>query len=162
MGWGLPVTTDIDSFYTVCYSLLLKIVFKSAKISPDNVVSLHEYLTDVAEPLHEHCSESFKYFSSAPVITAAIVTVKSGGDRDYVFDLYRNLVIQNYATVPPVGMAFYKDRVRALENNVRREKRMTTFNKAMHMFDPANADLKEIHIFPSLVRKYEQKAIAIG
>jgi hypothetical protein len=51
------------------------------------------------------CGARARYFSTAPFRAAAVLRVVSGEDCDFVFGLYRNLVLGHVSDLPPVGEA---------------------------------------------------------
>ena len=63
----------------------------------------------IIEPLHTYlmavCNSRARYFSAAPFRAAAVLRVMDGQPPDFVFDLYRNLVLGHVEDLPPVGAA---------------------------------------------------------
>lgn len=53
-------------------------------------------LSSALDALHKCCPTKTKYYSSAPVRLAAVVTIMNGGDADYVNQQYKALVLADY------------------------------------------------------------------
>jgi len=58
--------------------------------------------------LVKYCSTSRRGLSSSPVKAAAVTSVLLGNPKDYVFSLYRDLVMYNIDSLPSVGKAFIR------------------------------------------------------
>lgn len=62
-------------------------------------------IADVHDDLITFCNTSIKVFSSAPFRLAAVARVMRGDEREYVFGMYRNLVLARTENLPPIGHA---------------------------------------------------------
>lgn len=62
-------------------------------------------IADAHDDIMEFCNTSIKVFSSAPFRLAAVARVMRGDEREYVFGMYRNLVLTQTENLPPIGHA---------------------------------------------------------
>lgn len=74
-------------------------------INDADVYRAAKSIEQVHGDLLEFCNTSARCFSSVPFRLAAVCRVKAGADQDYVFDLYRNLVLSRTEVLPPIGHA---------------------------------------------------------
>ena len=82
----------------------------------DNRVSINDpdvaralpLISDVHHDLMNFCGSCAPSFSSAPFRLAAVARVLGGGDREYIFKLYRDLVLTNVDALPPIGKSAIK------------------------------------------------------
>ena len=63
---------------------------------------------EIHERLVEYCGTSKKVYSSAHVRSAAVLLVMDGYQEDQVFKMYRDVLLQRYEDLPPVGLAFIR------------------------------------------------------
>lgn len=81
----------------------------SVMISTDQALSICENgVGDLAEWLLLGSSKNTRIYSSAPVRTAAIILMLAGHDKNYIQDLYANLVNVRVELLPPIALSFYK------------------------------------------------------
>jgi hypothetical protein len=59
----------------------------------------------VHSELVEFCPTNARVFSSAPFRLAAVARVMFGADREYVFGMYRDLILAHTEGLPPIGHA---------------------------------------------------------
>lgn len=62
-------------------------------------------ISETYEDLMNFCRTERRLFSSTPMRLSAVGLVMGGANRNYVFELYRNLVIGNTSELPPIGHA---------------------------------------------------------
>ena len=62
----------------------------------------------LAQELIDFCPTTRKGTSSSPVKAACVSAVIFGSPKDYTFELYRNLVMVNARSLPPIGEAFLR------------------------------------------------------
>jgi len=106
-----------------------------------------EPFVDRTESIHDvivsNAPKSVKTWSSAPVRSAAVLSVLMGVDVSYISRLYRGLVMSEYADLPPVALSL----VKAVNNgNARCGNVSDFFARCMVMFDPRNANQVRIQI----------------
>ncbi len=63
---------------------------------------------ELHEKLMNRCPTSIKYFSSAPVRLAAILLVMDGKSESYVYDVYANLVYQDFDSLPGIAKSLIR------------------------------------------------------
>jgi hypothetical protein len=78
---------------------------QSGQVTDAEIYRAAMRIENVHGDLLDFCNTSAKVFSSAPFRLAAVARVMSGADRDYVFGLYRNLVLARTELLPPIGHA---------------------------------------------------------
>lgn len=163
MPRNMAAITGIPDFFSQCYVFLLQIDHQNTgKPSPEDVWHLHEHLGADAEALRGASNTSTRYFSAAPIRTAAIIAL-GGGNRAYILNTYRDLVLQNLRSLPPVALAV----VRAYNRDPKRNSnsgfslRIETYFKARFMFSKENQQAEVIHIGDTLRERYLQEAKGI-
>ena len=65
-------------------------------------------LSEVHDELMEFCSTNKAYYASAPMRVAAVSLVMDGYPKDYVFDVYRNLVMEKFSNLPTVAQSLIR------------------------------------------------------
>ncbi|RMD90730.1 MAG: hypothetical protein D6811_10190 [Alphaproteobacteria bacterium] len=100
----------------------------------------------VATDLVEFCPTKARFFSSARVKLAAVITVVRNPEwRDYVFSTYAALVHQDYLAMSPAAMALNKQVVAGVVKSVNAE----TLPRAMIAFDKTRWSVTRIQISES-------------
>lgn len=75
------------------------------QITDSEVSRASAIIKDTHDDLMGTCSTTAKVFSSAPFRLAAAARVMGGGSPDYVFGLYRKLILMQTELMPPIGHA---------------------------------------------------------
>lgn len=149
MPRNMEAITGIPSFYSQCYILMLQLFNgNTSKPSPDDVWRLHKYLHNYGEELQNASNSAIRYYSSAPVRTAAIVAMQDKrNNKEYVLTTYRNLVLQNLKAVSPAALALIKSYNRDPRHNLSGgyNIRMVTYARARFVFDMKNANANVLH-----------------
>lgn len=123
---------------------------------------------EFARPHHESligfCSTVSRTWSSAPVRTAAVISMANGIDSDYVNLVYRSLVMQDFSTMPNCGQVLFRA---ALNGTVQAGASLELFCKCLKIFDPSNADLKAVRVQDQAatlkrVREFLKTKIRVG
>lgn len=85
--------------------LLATIVFQTRhrQVLDSDFLTILPLIRELHANLIAVCGASTKFFSSSPVRAAAIARVLAGEDQDYVYALYRNLVLGHTENLPPAG-----------------------------------------------------------
>jgi hypothetical protein len=65
-------------------------------------------ILELHEKLMNRCPTSIKYFSCAPVRLAAILLVMDGKNESYVYDVYANLVYQDFDALPGIAKSLIR------------------------------------------------------
>lgn len=86
-------------------------------------------------------SSATKTFSSTPVRAAALLSMAMGIPKDYVCSLYKALVLADYDAMPNIGKVFTRQ---AQLGTVHTGDASELFLKALKVFNPANAQSKQI------------------
>jgi hypothetical protein len=90
-------------------TLLCNLNLKTQSLATDSEVArVANTIAHCHGDLMGFCGTNVKLFSSAPFRLAAVARVMGGEDREYVFDLYRNLVLANTHKLPLVGQTAVK------------------------------------------------------
>ena len=65
-------------------------------------------IAEVSKRLLAVCSTNCTLYSSSPLRLTACLLVMDGYDQDYVFGLYRKLVLKQFEDLPPIAYAFIR------------------------------------------------------
>lgn len=111
---GLPRTmsdiTGISSPLVSTYNALWNIaMYKDAKRNPDDIKSLHlSQMGRITQKLVNYAPTNTKVFGTAAFRCAVVVSIGQGEDESELFDLYRNLSLNDVDKLPSVGSAAIK------------------------------------------------------
>jgi hypothetical protein len=134
----MSVITGISSPITEIYGLLLSIANPvKLRLSPDDVRSLHNKIGVHSEALLNYCGTTTRFFSSAPIKTAATICLVAGENKKYILETYRNLVLQNFNELPPIVLSLIRQYTRGLLE-FRGVARKEIYMKARYMFTESN------------------------
>jgi len=166
MPRNISVITGIPAFFTECYVFMLAIKRGNAgKPSPDDIFRIHEYLGDTVQPLQDKCNSLVRFYSSAPIRTAAFISLEYKDNKDYILNTYQDLVLQNLSKLPPIALALVKwyNKSTGLyrKPNTNYLLRVDTYIRARHIFQMANATLDQIRITEDRRRSYTHDVIDI-
>jgi hypothetical protein len=125
---------------------------KRTTVTPTQLLPIIDRIQHTHESLVAFAPRSIRTWSAASVRTAAVVSVLTRVDFDYVKTIYRSLVMCDYAAMPSVGHAL----VKAVNNGgARASDVLDMVARCMVVFDPKNAQLTKIQI------KDNSKAVGI-
>jgi hypothetical protein len=116
---------------------------RSNGITPVYVAPFARWAQPEYEELVLFCPASCKTWSSAPVRAAAIVSMKTGIDSDYVKLMYSSLVRADFSAMPPVVQALYRAHQ---SGNVRASAAFDIMVRCIRAFDPKNAKNSRVQI----------------
>jgi len=139
----MSVITGIPSPITEIYGLLVSLTQPIAKLSPDTIRSLHSEIGVYSEALLDRCSTTTRFFSSAPIKAAAVVSLAYGEDKEYILSTYRNLVLQNLSELPPVVLGLIRQYNRGILE-FKGVARKEIYMKARYMFTESNRNKQVI------------------
>jgi hypothetical protein len=111
---GLPRTlsdiTGISVSLVSTYNALWNIaMIKDAKRNPDDIKALNlSQMGRITQKLINYAPTNTKIFGSASFRCAVIVSVGMGESEEQLFELYRNLTLNDVDKLPPVGAAAIK------------------------------------------------------
>jgi hypothetical protein len=88
------------------------------------------------------CPRTIRTWSSAPVRAAAVLAMKSG-DVDYTKLVYRALVAHDFESMPNSAQVLFRSH---MIGAVRASDAIDIFARCLKVFDPSNANLKQIKI----------------
>ena len=104
------------------------------------------YIALIEGPTYElmsFCGRSVKTWSSAPVKAAAVYSLMTGIDADYVKLMYQCLVSADFGSMPPVISSLFRAH---LGGRVRAADAYDLFVRCVRAFNPKNADSTKIQI----------------
>jgi hypothetical protein len=163
---SLAQNTGIDGDSVKCYTYMMDFaVKKTYRKQPHDITAMNELLAPYISKL---TGKNRAFFSSAPVKSAAVVTMYNGGDCTYVADIYNRLVTGNHQQIngmtdwPAVGDPFenYADRFR--KGHTSYALRASAYQSAMFLFDHNNATCTKMpHPSESFTAECKEKALAI-
>lgn len=161
VSWGLPEQayeatdlglkrTDADSLRTddrrvvECARRIAVICLSNrSSITP----TMLNPLIDAIKPAHtlliNFCPTAVKTWSSAPVRVAAVFSMMTGGDTDYIRGIYRALVLSDFDAMPKVVQALYKAH---LNGHIRAADSADMIARCMVAFSPSKAANTKIQI----------------
>lgn len=159
MPRNMETIIGIPRIFTQSYMFMLQLAIRnSMRQSPDDVYQLHKHFGHIALSLQNATNSSIRYFSAAPVRSAAIVTMAGAEDQSnkYVLNTYHDLVLQNLRPLPPIALALIKAYNRAPKNNSNSgfTMRTETYMKARYIFDLSNAGFDKIEIRDNIRDRY--------
>lgn len=93
--------------------------------------------------LTQFCPRKCRTWSSAPVRSAAVVSIKVGTDPDYVKLVYRSLVAADFSTMPPVVQALYRSH---MSGKVRAAASYDIFARCLKVFDPKYSKHSKVQV----------------
>lgn len=118
-------------------------VTNKSSITPAMLIPIIENIRRHHNALLAFCPTTTKMWSSAPVRLAAILSIKSNVDLDYVRSVYRALVQRDFDALPPVA----KSLVRAhMDGRVRASDAADTISRCLVVFRPEKANIAKLNI----------------
>lgn len=107
---------------------------------------LKSVVGEISKELVDYCPVNRRGFSQAPVKAAAVSAVLFGSSKDYVFSLYKNLIMSEFDQLPPIGKAFMRQlnngSIGFVKNNVNKN----TYARSYKLFDEKNKNLTVIRM----------------
>lgn len=100
----------------------------------------------LSEELIEFCGTTRKGLSSSPVKAAVVTSVLFGTDKDYAFNLYKNLILMDFDNLPLVGKAFLRQLSTGSIDFSKSNGSKNTYVRSLKLFDEVNKDLNVIRI----------------
>jgi hypothetical protein len=90
-----------------------------------------------------HCGTAIKFYSSAPMKLAAVITMMNGGDVEYVLGQYKALVTQDYDSMTSCSKALCRQ-----FSNGKTDAKNTreTYTRGLRVFDKDRSHLSKIQI----------------
>jgi hypothetical protein len=113
-------------------------------ISPQQAERIWPYVRNAVKGVLAEAPSARRYVTVAPVMSAAAVRLVGGERHQYVLNLWRDIVMQNFRELPPVGESFLKQLI-----NDSAKKRLSDyelFARSWYCFDEDNVDVGRIRI----------------
>ena len=85
--------------------LIVSILSTDRNVHPEQMIRLSKE-TDAGKILQElidYCGTAKAFYSMAPVKVAAYMAIKRGNKKEYVFEIYSNLIHQKFDKLPPIA-----------------------------------------------------------
>lgn len=120
--------------------------WKSRKFTHSQLNQICDVISEYHDELMEYCPTVAKVLSNSTARTAAISSVLIGQDKDYVFKLYRDLVLSNIDNLPQCGKSIIKQVMTGHISHSKASRDLEFFSKMMYVFDKTNADISRISI----------------
>lgn len=147
---SLSDTTGISQKLVEIYGVLLDVARGSATFrkSSNDLLMLHHHLGAIGLLILQN-SYNRKFYASAPMKAATVLSIKTGQPKEFVLKLYRNLVTHQYSDIPPVAEVLtrrYEDASpRLFKGKVGRSSlRIERFLLGMYIYDENNSNRKKI------------------
>lgn len=112
-------------------------------ITPQFLIPFIEWARSTHGALIDFCPTVAKVWGSAPVRAAAVVSIESGVDADYVKVVYRSMILADFAAMPPCAHVLYRS---FQGGSVRASAGLDTFSRVLKIMRPENANLKQIKV----------------
>lgn len=100
----------------------------------------------ISAELVDYCPTNRRGLSQAPVKSAAVSAVLFGSSKDYVFNLYRNLVLSDFDNLPPIGKAYLRQVNNGSIGFTKNNANKNTYARAYKLFAEENKDLTVIRM----------------
>jgi len=146
----------IPASYIQVYRCLREVSQKhvQGKFSMGDLRKMDEYLHDTINLMEAYCKGNNRYYSSSAIRTAIVVTLIFGGEKEYILEMYKNLVYQHLDKLPSIGQAL----VRYLYHHPFAIKgvsaRWELFFMAMYVFDKSTEFNTKLRITQNHKDKY--------
>ena len=136
--------TRVADTINFCSRLMLNSFgsLSSAQLEP----VVHSPIGTLSEELIEFCGTNRKGFSSSPVKAAVVTSVFFGANKEYAFNLYKNLIFMDFDSLPPVGKAFIRQLSTGSIDFSKSNGSKNTYARSLKLFDEGNKDLNVIRI----------------
>ena len=142
-GRSISDRTGLDKKTAEVTKYLIRLTFSSNNISKsanNNIILAKAGIADLHNELMSYTKTTKKVFSCTQVRSAAIIMVLDGSNKDYVFSMYKNLVLQKFDELPSIAHCFIR------QNG---DKDSTGFGfdilaKSMKVFDEQYKDLTRL------------------
>lgn len=112
-------------------------------ITPTFLNPFIEFARPHHDSLKEFCPAVSRTWSAAPVRSAAVISMASGVDPDYVKLVYRALVHADFSAMPPSAQLVFRA---SISGSVRAASAMDLFCRCLRIFRPENANLKVVKV----------------
>lgn len=137
---------------------IIECVFPKTRMTDPFIRAVSELIGSVMDDLLEYCPTSTTYFSNASFRAAACLRVLNGGNQEYIFDVYRSLILGHVSALPPIaqglaGMVMRGKTGRVTGGNGRIE----ALARAWDVFDESKWDLSRV-----MLKDPEGKMAEIG
>jgi hypothetical protein len=116
---------------------------RTNEVTPAYLSLFVDLVRDTHARLFAFCGTSCKMWSSAPVRAAAVISVMTGQDEDFVHLVYRSLVLSDFDTMTIAAQTLYKSHVTGA---LRATNANDAFVKSLKVFDPRQQHLKVIKV----------------
>lgn len=103
--------TGLDKKVAECTRYLIRLAYGSqvqAKSAETNLNLANAGVLKLHDKLMTYTKSNRKVYSSAQLRSAAIIMALNGHDEDYVFSVYKNMVMQDFYALPPIALSFIK------------------------------------------------------
>jgi len=107
---------------------------------------LNSHVGVLAQELVDFCPTVRRGLSSSPMKAAAVTSVIFGEDKEYVFSLYKNLVLLNYNDLPSIGNAFMRQLQTGSVDFSKSNGAKNTYVRALKLFDSDRREDKVIRL----------------
>lgn len=137
---------NVDSRISDTVNFCCRLMMNSfGSLSPAQVEPvLNSSVGRLSEELIEHCPTNRRGFSSSPVKAAVVSSILFGSDKEYAFDLYRNLIMYDFDRLPPVGKAFLRQLNTGSIDFTKSNGSKNTYARSLKLFDQSNEELSVI------------------
>jgi len=134
--------TKLDKKKAEATRYLLRLALtEEAGRSPDlNLQLSNSGFGEIHDQLTNFCKGNKKIFSSAQVRTAACTLVMNGHDKNYIFNVYKDLINMNIEYLPAIALSFFKQFIEKKHTGFTTE----IFCKAVKVFDIKNKDIQRL------------------
>lgn len=130
-------TAEITRFFLE-YTFSGHYTYKDSKM---NMRLADSGIRKLHEELDEYCNRNVRKFSRVQIRAAAIILVLTGHDKDYVFNLYKNLVLMRFSELPVIVHSLIRQ-----ADKFKGGRDFDAFVKTLKAFDIKNSNTSRLSI----------------
>lgn len=132
---------QIKKQYAETLACLTRMLAGQHKTSIDMIEDVASDILPLLEELLDYAPTACSYFSSAPSRSCAILHMTNINHKEYVKELYRNLVLADLNALPPIGTAITRQ---LLQGKISSKSSYDTFSRMWVVFDRAKMNLTKV------------------
>jgi len=116
---------------------------KAFNVTPLMLLPIIDSIQSHHDVLLSFCPSVSKTWSCAPIRLAAVASMDSGGDCDYIKSTYRSLVLSDFDSMPKIATSLYRAQI---NGSVRAHDRYDMLARCLAVFDKKKSSNSKIQI----------------
>lgn len=135
---------NLPSDQASCLRFITNMMIAGNQVTPQQAEKYWPYIRQHVEALLGASSTKRRYVTTAPIMSAAVIRMLGGMDKQYVLSTWRALVLLDFAELPPVAASFLKQ----LMNNTTKKSiaDRAAFKRAWIVFDADEQDRERLSV----------------